>query len=87
LIVLNVVLHIIGLALINDSVVPVLSGAMERVDHSRRDNNSGEPLVKFHRIAKEAIRRGVKEKRFKSGEQWEVLRREEGAVIVTKRQR
>jgi hypothetical protein len=25
---------------------------------------------------------GVQEKRFKSGEQWEVLRREEGAVIV-----
>jgi hypothetical protein len=30
------------------------------------------------------ISRGVKEKRFKSGEQWEVLRREEGAVIVGK---
>ena len=27
---------------------------------------------------------GVKEKRFKSGEQWEVLRREEGAVIIGK---
>jgi len=26
----------------------------------------------------------VKEKRFKSGEQWEVLRREEGAVIIKK---
>jgi hypothetical protein len=40
--------------------------------------------IEFHRIAKGAIRRGVKEKRFKSGEQWEVLRREEGAVIVAK---
>jgi hypothetical protein len=30
LIVLNVVIHVVGLALINDSVVPVLSGAMER---------------------------------------------------------
>jgi hypothetical protein len=36
------------------------------------------------RIANEAVRNGVKEKRFKNGEQWEVLRREEGAAIVTK---
>jgi hypothetical protein len=36
----------------------------------------------FHRIAKGAVRGGVQEKRFKSGEQWEVLRREEGVVIV-----
>src|ERR1700683_4165621 len=28
--------------------------------------------------------RGVQERRFKSGEQWEVSRREEGAVIVGK---
>jgi ATP-dependent exoDNAse (exonuclease V) alpha subunit len=35
-------------------------------------------------MAKGAIRSGVREKRFKSGEQWEVLRREEGAVIVGK---
>ena len=41
-------------------------------------------IVEFHRIAKGAVRRGVQEKRFKSGEQWEVLRREEGAVIVGK---
>jgi hypothetical protein len=34
------------------------------------------------RITKGAIRGGVQEKRFKSGGQWEVLRREEGAVIV-----
>ena len=39
-------------------------------------------IVEFHRIAKGAVRRGLKEKRFKSGEQWEVLRREEGADIV-----
>ena len=39
-------------------------------------------IVEFHRIAKGVVRRGVQEKRFKSGEQWEVLRREEGAVIV-----
>jgi hypothetical protein len=35
-------------------------------------------------MAKGVVRRGVQEKRFKSGEQWEVLRREEGAVIVGK---
>ena len=39
-------------------------------------------IVEFHRMAKGAVRRGVPEKRFKSGEQWEALRREEGAVIV-----
>ena len=33
---------------------------------------------------KGVVRRGVQEKRFKSGEQWEVLRREGGAVIVKK---
>jgi hypothetical protein len=41
-------------------------------------------IVEFHRMAKGAVRRGVQEKRFKSGEQWEVLRREEGAVILGK---
>jgi hypothetical protein len=41
-------------------------------------------IVEFHRMAKAAFRRGVQEKRFKSGEQWEVLRQEEGAVIVGK---
>src|ERR1700742_1361423 len=41
-------------------------------------------IVEFHRMAKGAVRSGVQEKRFKSGEQWEVLRREEGAVIVGK---
>jgi hypothetical protein len=34
-------------------------------------------IVEFHRIAKGVVRREVQEKRFKSGEQWEVLRREE----------
>ena len=41
-------------------------------------------VVEFYRIAKGAVRKGGKEKRFGSGEQWEVLRREEGAVIVRK---
>jgi hypothetical protein len=35
-------------------------------------------------MAKGVVRRGGQEKRFKSGEQWEVLRREEGVVIVGK---
>jgi hypothetical protein len=35
-------------------------------------------------MAKGVVRSGVQEKRFKSGEQWAVLRREEGAVIVGK---
>ena len=35
-------------------------------------------------MAKGVVRRGVQETRFKSGEQWEVLCREEGAVIVGK---
>jgi hypothetical protein len=35
-------------------------------------------------MARGAVRRGVQEERFKSGEQWEVLRREEGSVIVGK---
>ena len=35
-------------------------------------------------MAKGVVRSGVQEKRFKSGEQWEVLRRDEGAVIVGK---
>jgi hypothetical protein len=51
-------------------------------DSQQRDAATYESgqVVEFHRIA-----RGVgKEKRFKSGEQWEVLRREEGVVIVGK---
>src|SRR5262249_12562554 len=39
-------------------------------------------IVEFHKITRGAVRKGVKEKRFKSGEQWEVLRREDAGVIV-----
>jgi hypothetical protein len=39
-------------------------------------------IVEFHRMAKGVVRSGVQERRFKSGEQREVLRREEGVVIV-----
>ena len=55
-------------------------------DSQQRDAITYEPaqIVEFHRIAKGAVRRGIQEKRFKSGEQWEVLRRDEGAVIVGK---
>jgi conjugative relaxase-like TrwC/TraI family protein len=53
-------------------------------DSQQRDAITYEPgrIVEFHRMAKGAVHWGVKEKRFKSGEQWEVLRREEGAVII-----
>jgi hypothetical protein len=55
-------------------------------DSQQRDAATYErgQIVEFHMIAKGAVRNGVKEKRFKSGEQWEVLRREEGVVIVGK---
>jgi hypothetical protein len=55
-------------------------------DSQQRDAVTYKPgqIIEFHRIAKGAVRSGVQEKRFKSGEQWEVLRREEGAVIVGK---
>src|ERR1700736_2827240 len=55
-------------------------------DSQQRDSATYEPgqIVEFHRIAKGAVHAGIQEKRFKSGEQWEVLRREEGAVIVGK---
>jgi ATP-dependent exoDNAse (exonuclease V) alpha subunit len=55
-------------------------------DSQQRDAVTYEPgqIVEFHRMAKGSVRGGVQEKRFKSGEQWEVLRREEGAVIVVK---
>jgi hypothetical protein len=57
---------------------------MNLTDSQQRDAVTYEPrqIVEFHRMAKGAVRRGVQEKRFKSGEQWEVLRRKEGAVIV-----
>ena len=53
-------------------------------ESQRRDAVTYEPglIVEFHKITRGAVRKGVKEKRFKSGEQWEVLRREEGGVIV-----
>jgi len=55
-------------------------------DSQQRDPVTYEPglIVEFHKIAKGAVRRGVNDKRFKSGEQWEILRREEGAVIVAR---
>jgi hypothetical protein len=55
-------------------------------DSQQGDAITYEPgqIVEFHRIAKGAVRGGVQEKRFESGEQWEVLRREEGAAIVEK---
>jgi hypothetical protein len=55
-------------------------------ESQQRDPVTYEPgqIVGFHRIAKGAVRNGVTEKRFKSGEQWEVLRREGRAVIVGK---
>ena len=54
-------------------------------DAQQRDAVTYEPgqIVEFHKIAKE-FRGRSQEKRFKSGEQWEVLRREEGSVIVGK---
>jgi hypothetical protein len=59
---------------------------LNRTDSQQRDAVTYEPgrIAEFQRMAKGAVRRGVQEKRFKSGEQWEVLRREEGAVIVGK---
>jgi hypothetical protein len=55
-------------------------------DAQQRDAVTYEPgqIVEFHKIGKGAFRGGAQEKRFKSGEQWEVLRREEGSVIVGK---
>jgi hypothetical protein len=46
-------------------------------DSQQHDAVTYEPgqIVEFHRMAKGVVRSGVKEKRFKSGEQWEVLRR------------
>jgi hypothetical protein len=45
-------------------------------DSQQRDAVTYEPgqIVEFHRMAKGVVRGGVPEKRFKSGEQWEVLR-------------
>jgi hypothetical protein len=58
-------------------------------DSQQGDAITYEPgqIVEFHRMAKGVVRSGVQEKRFKGGEQWEVLRRKEGAVIVGKKRR
>jgi hypothetical protein len=55
-------------------------------DSRQRDVVTYKPgqIVEFHRTALGSVRGEVQEKRFKSGEQWEVLRRKEGAVIVDK---
>jgi hypothetical protein len=55
-------------------------------DSQQSDAITYEPgqIVEFHRMAKGVVCDGVQEKRFKSGEQWEVLRRKGGAVIVGK---
>jgi hypothetical protein len=55
-------------------------------DSQQHDAVTYEPgqIVEFHRMPKGVVRSGVQEKRFKSGEQWEVFRREEGSVIVGK---
>jgi hypothetical protein len=53
-------------------------------DSQQRDAVTYEPrqIVEFHRLTKGVVRIGVQEKRFKSGKQWKVLRREEGTVII-----
>jgi ATP-dependent exoDNAse (exonuclease V) alpha subunit len=59
---------------------------LNQTDSQQRNAFTYEPgqIVEFHRMVKGVVRRGVQENRFKSGEQWKVLRREEGAVIVGK---
>src|SRR6201995_4171824 len=53
-------------------------------DSQQRDVVTYEPgqIVEFHRIAKGTVRGGVQGKRFKSGQQWEIIRRDGGSVIV-----
>ena len=52
----------------------VRGSACRRIFHTSRasDAVTYEPgqIVEFHRMAKGVVRRGVQEKRFKSGEQW-----------------
>jgi hypothetical protein len=55
----------------------------ESQQHDAATYEPGE-IVEFHRIVKGAVRSGVKEKRFKSGEQWEVLRHEGGSCYRQK---
>jgi plastocyanin len=59
---------------------------LDLTDSQQRDAVTYEPgqIVEVHRMAKGVVRSRVQEKHFKSGEQWEVLRREEEAVIVGK---
>jgi len=70
----------------------LLSGVEESVtrlerlnvtESQQRDAVTYEPglIVEFHKVTRGAVRRGVKEKRLKSGEQWEVLRREDGVIV------
>jgi len=40
-------------------------------------------VVEFHRMAKGAEHNGTKQKRFRSGEHWTVVRRQDGAVVVS----
>jgi hypothetical protein len=73
--------------LLSDSEHPVTRlQRLNLTESQERDAVTYEPgqTVEFHKIAKGASRAGVQEKRFKSGEQWKVLRREEGGVIVGK---
>jgi AAA domain len=74
-----------GLLLTSEHSVTRLQ-RLNLTDSQQRDAVTYEPgqMVEFHRIAKGAVRGGIQQRRFKSGEQWEVLRREEGAVIVGK---
>jgi hypothetical protein len=53
-------------------------------ESQRRDAINYEPgqVVEFHRMAKGAEHNGTKQKRFRSGEQWTVVRRQDGAVVV-----
>ena len=74
-----------GLLLDSDHSVTRLQ-RLNLTDSQQGDAITYEPgqIVEFHRMARGAVRGGVQEKRFKSGEQWAVLRRMEGAVIVGK---
>ncbi len=73
-----------GLLLASEHSVTRLQ-RLNLTDSRQRDVVTYEPgqIVEFHRMPRESFA-GVQEKRFKSGEQWEFFRREEGAVIVGK---
>jgi hypothetical protein len=77
-----------GLSLLSNSEHSVTRlQRLNLTDSQQGDAITYEPgqIVEFHRMAKGVVRSGVQEKRFKGGEQWEVLRRKEGAVIVGKK--